>query len=43
MAYRYQWIAGDTQIEDASDSTYKPSVSDVGKTIKVKVSFTDDV
>ena len=43
VAYRYQWIAGDTQIEDASDSTYTPSPSDVGKTIKVKVSFSDDV
>ena len=42
VAYRYQWIANDTEIEDASDSTYTPSPSDVGKTIKVKVSFTDD-
>ena len=42
VSYRYQWIANDTEIEDASDSTYTPSPSDVGKTIKVKVSFTDD-
>ena len=44
--YSYQWIAsdgnGDTDIADATDSTYTPSVSDVGKTIKVKVIFTDD-
>ena len=46
VSYNYQWIANDgnsdADIEDATDSTYKPSVSDVGKTIKVKVSFTDD-
>ena len=42
VAYRYQWIADDTEIEGASDSTYTPSPSDVGKTIKVKVSFSDD-
>ena len=44
--YSYQWIGSngnsDTDIEDATDSTYTPSPSDVGKTIKVKVSFTDD-
>ena len=32
----------DADIEDATDSTYKLSDADVGKTIKVKVSFTDD-
>ena len=42
VSYRYQWMADDTEIEDASDSTYTPSPSDVGKTIRVKVSFTDD-
>ena len=42
VSYRYQWMANDTEIEDASDSTYTPSPSDVGKTIRVKVSFTDD-
>ena len=46
VSYSYQWIANDgtedADIEDATDSTYIPSVSDVGKTIKVKVSFTDD-
>ena len=46
MEFGYQWIANDgnsdTDIDDATDSTYKPSVSDVGKTIKVKVSLTDD-
>ena len=46
VSYSYQWIANDgttdTDIEDATDSAYTPPVSDVGKTIKVKVSFTDD-
>ena len=47
VSFSYQWIVNDgtedADIEDATDSTYIPSVSDVGKTIKVKVSFTDDV
>ena len=46
VSYSYQWIRNDgttdTDIEDATDSSYTPPVSDVGKTIKVKVSFTDD-
>ena len=46
VSYRYQWIANDgtvdTDIQDATASTYTPSVSDVGKSIKVKVSFSDD-
>ncbi len=46
VSYSYQWIANDgttdTDIEDATDSAYTPPVSDVGKTIKVRVSFTDD-
>ena len=46
VSYSYQWIANDgnsdADIEDATDSTYTLSVSDVGKTIKVSVSFTDD-
>ena len=46
VSYSYQWIANngtaDTDLQDATTSAYTPSVSDVGKTIKVKVSFTDD-
>ena len=46
VSYGYQWIRNDgnadADIEDATDSTYKLSDADVGKTIKVKVSFTDD-
>ena len=46
VSYSYQWIVNDgtedADIEDATDSTYIPLVNDVGNTIKVKVSFTDD-
>ena len=46
VSYRYQWVAhdgtADTDLQDATASTYTPLVGDVGKTIKVKVSFTDD-
>ena len=42
----YQWIANDgtddTDIQDATGSTYILSAADEGKTIKVRVSFTDD-
>ena len=46
VSYSYQWVAhdgmADTNLHDATASTYTPLVGDVGKTIKVKVSFTDD-
>ena len=46
VSYSYLWIRNDgttdTDIEDATDSAYTPPVNDVGKTIKVRVSFTDD-
>ena len=45
--FTYQWIANDgtddTDITDATVSTYTPAAADEGKTIKVRVSFTDDV
>ena len=45
-AYSYQWIANDgtddTDIQDATGSTYILSAADEGKTVKVRVSFTDD-
>ena len=41
-AYSYQWLADDKDIEDATGSTYEVSDEDKGKTIKVKVTFTDD-
>ena len=44
--FNYQWIGNDgsddTDIQDATASTYELSDADVGQTIKVRVSFTDD-
>ena len=44
--YTYQWILVDgtteTDIAGETESTYTPVESDVGKKIKVRVSFTDD-
>ena len=44
--FTYQWIANDgtedTDIQDATGSTYTLAAADEGKTIKVRVSFTDD-
>ena len=46
VSYSYQWISNDgssdTDIEDATGSSYTLVASDEGNTIKVKVSFTDD-
>ena len=46
VSYSYQWIANDgtsdAEIQDATNSKYTASANDVGKTIKVRVSFTDD-
>ena len=46
VSYTYQWISNDgntdTDIQDATDSTYTLSDDDVGKTIRVRVSFTDN-
>ena len=46
MSYSYQWIrsdgSNDTDIEGEKSSTYTLVPADQGKTIKVKVSFTDD-
>ena len=46
VSYSYQWIrsdnGADTDIAGATDSTYTPSPGDVGKTIQVKVTFSDD-
>ena len=40
--FTYQWLADDTDITDATGSTYTVGADDEGKTIKVRVSFTDD-
>ena len=47
VSYSYQWIRVDgsteTDISDADDShQYTPTTADVGKRLKVRVSFTDD-
>ena len=41
-AFTYQWLADDAEIPDASASTYTVAEDDVGKTLKVTVTFTDD-
>ena len=49
VSYSYQWIRVDAQTaprrtsQDATSSTYTLIADDVGKTIKVRVSFTDDL
>ena len=40
--YSYQWLADDADIAGATNYTYTPVADDVGKAIKVKVSFRDD-
>ena len=46
VSYSYQWVVNDgtsdTDITDATDSTYTLAAPDEGRTVKVKVSFTDD-
>ena len=46
VAYSYQWVrndgTSDTDIADATASTYTLVAANEGKTIKVKASFTDD-
>ena len=42
VEFSYQWLADDTDIDGANDATYTLVFADQGKTIKVKVSFTDD-
>ena len=46
VSYSYQWIrndgSSDTDITDATDSSYTLVAADEGQTIEVKVSFTDD-
>ena len=42
VAYEYQWIAGGTDIDAATGSSYELTYGELGKTIQVRVSFTDD-
>ena len=40
--FSYQWLAGDADIAGAANSTYTLADADQGKTVTVRVSFTDD-
>ena len=42
VSYSYQWIAGGSDIGGATGSTYTLTASEQGKTIQVRVTFTDD-
>ena len=42
MSFSYQWLADDTAIQSATNSTYTLIEADEGKTVRVRVSFTDD-
>ena len=41
-SFTYQWLADDADIDGATTSSYTLVAGDVGKAIKVKVTFTDD-
>ena len=40
--FAYQWLADDAAIEGATASAYTAAAGDVGKALKVRVTFTDD-
>ena len=40
--FTYQWVAGGSDIDRATGSTYTLTASEQGQAIKVRVSFTDD-
>ena len=42
VSYSYQWIAGGSDIDEATSSSYLLTTSEQGQTIRVKVTFTDD-
>ena len=42
VSYRYQWLAGGSDIEDATSSSHLLTASEQGQAIQVKVTFTDD-
>ena len=42
VTFTYQWLADDADIAGETASTYAVSDDDVGKAIRVRVSFTDD-
>ena len=42
VSYGYQWLADDAAISGATGASYTLEDDDEGKTVKVRVSFTDD-
>ena len=42
-SFSYQWLADGADIPGATGSTYSPVADDAGKTLAVRVSFTDDL
>ena len=42
VSYEYQWMAGASDIDGATGSTYTLTASEQGKTVQVRVTFTDD-
>ena len=42
VSYRYQWVAGGSDIGEATGSSYLLTAGEQGQTIQVKVTFTDD-
>ncbi|MEI7795601.1 MAG: hypothetical protein WCI06_03090, partial [Methylococcaceae bacterium] len=42
-AFSYQWLSNGVAIKNATKETYNPTKTDVGKTISVTVSYTDDL
>ena len=42
VSYNYQWLADDAEIASATGNTYVLTSAELGKAVKVRVSFTDD-
>ena len=42
VSFSYQWLAGDTAIQGATNADYTLADADEGKAVTVQVSFTDD-
>ena len=42
VEYEYQWIRGDDEISEATGASYELTDADVGRSVRVRVTFTDD-
>ena len=42
VSYNYQWLADDTEIAGATGNAYVLTSAELGKAVRVRVSFTDD-